>query len=160
MLAIVVYSTHWAWPHLINRNILVCVRCLPSPWLGKCRVGLIQLEPVLGSPRVGNTRLVVNLGSRRQSWMVRAAGWSAVSAPWPRGRVREETELEGGFCKVSVTHEIVCWTLFKLFKTSRAFSQDQQRGRGRARLCLGMGHIGPVSAQHCRIFFFFLFYQS
>jgi hypothetical protein len=139
---------------------LVCVRCLPSPWLGKCRVGLIQLEPVLGSPRVGNTRLVVNLGSRRQSWMVRAAGWSAVSAPWPRGRVREETELEGGFCKVSVTHEIVCWTLFKLFKTSRAFSQDQQRGRGRARLCLGMGHIGPVSAQHCRIFFFFLFYQS
>jgi hypothetical protein len=134
---------------------LVCVRCSPSPWSRKSKVGLIQLEPVLGSPRVGNTRPVVNLDSRRQSWPVRAAGWSAVSALWPRGRVREATELEGGFCKVSVTQGIVHWTLFKLFKTSRAFSQDRQRRRGRARLCLGMGQIGPVSAQHCRIFFSF-----
>jgi hypothetical protein len=47
-----------------------------------------------------------------------------VSAPWPRGQVREETELEGGFCKVSVTQGIVRGTLFKLLKMSRAFSQD------------------------------------
>jgi hypothetical protein len=137
---------------------LVYVRCSPSPWSGKSRVTLIQLEPVLGSPRVSNTRLVVNLGSRRQSWPVRATRWSAVSMSWPRGRVREETELEGGFCMVSVTQGIVRWPLFKLFKTSRAFSQDRQRGRGRARLCLGMGQFGPVSAQHYRIFFHF--YQS
>jgi hypothetical protein len=44
----------------------------------------------------------------------------------------EEIELEGCFCKMSVTLGIVHGTLFKLFKTSGAFSQSRQRGRVRA----------------------------
>ena len=41
----------------------------------------------------------------------------------------EEIELEGYFCKMSVTLGIVPGTLSKLFKTSGAFSQNRQRGR-------------------------------
>jgi hypothetical protein len=70
-------------------------RCSSSPWSGKSRAGLIQLEHVLGSPRVGNACPVASLGSRRCSWPVQATGWSAVSASWPGDRVREETEVEG-----------------------------------------------------------------
>jgi hypothetical protein len=49
---------------------------------------------------------------------------------------------------MSVTQGIVRWTPFKLFKTSRAFLQDQQRGRGRARafplLQAGWAEISPT----------------
>jgi hypothetical protein len=48
-------------------------------------------------------------------------------------RFGEEIELEGCFCKMSVTLGIVWGTLFKLFKTSGAYSQTRQRGSRRAR---------------------------
>jgi hypothetical protein len=56
----------------VRRRSLSCV----------VRAELIQLEPVQGSSRVGNTRPVVKLGSHRQSWLVRAAESSMVSASW------------------------------------------------------------------------------
>jgi hypothetical protein len=66
-----------------------------------------------------------------------------VTAPWSRGWVREETELEGGFCKVSATQGIARWTPFKLFKTTRTFSQDRQRGRAFASEWADSGQIQP-----------------
>ena len=67
----------------------------------------------------------------------------------------EEIELEGYFCKMSVTLGIVPGTLSKLFKTSGAFSQNWQRGRGRARafpfLQAGWAEFSPT------LFIVFLF---
>jgi hypothetical protein len=111
---------------------LIGVRCPLSPWSGTSWSGLIKLKLVLGSPRIGNAYPATCLGCRRCSWSVRDTGWSEVSTLWARGQVKEETELEGGFCKVSVTQGIARWTLFKLFKTIRTFSQDRQHGRASA----------------------------
>jgi hypothetical protein len=68
-------------------------------------------------------------------------------------RFGEEIELEGYFCKMSVTLGIVRGTLFKLFKTSGAFSQS--RHSGRAQVFPFCRPVGLNSAQHCSYFFFF-----
>jgi hypothetical protein len=72
----------------------------------------------------------------------------------------EEIELEGHFCMMSVTLEIVPGTLSKLFEIARAFSQSRHRGRGRARFRLLMGRLGPVPVQDCSCFFLFFFCQG
>jgi hypothetical protein len=67
-------------------------------------------------------------------------------------RFGEEIELEGYFCKMSVTLGIVRGTLFKLFKTSGAFSQSQHCGR--APVFPFCRPVGLNSAQHCSYFSF------
>jgi hypothetical protein len=44
---------------------------------------------------------------------------------------------------VLVTQGISRWTLFKLFKTTRTFSQDRQRGRAFASEWANSGQIQP-----------------
>jgi hypothetical protein len=51
--------------------------------------------------------------------------------------------------QLSVTHEIVLQTLFKLFKTPGAFAQSYQRGRTRGVISLIVGRLGLNSAQYC-----------
>jgi hypothetical protein len=72
-------------------------------------------------------------------------------------RIGEEIELEEYFCKMSVTLGIVRGTLFELFKTSGAFSQDRQHGRGRVGVFPFCRPVGLNSAQHYSYFFVFLF---
>jgi hypothetical protein len=55
----------------------------------------------------------------------------------------EGIELEGGFCNVSVTQEIVRWALIKLIKTSRAFLQNLLRGRAFANAWADSGQFKP-----------------
>jgi hypothetical protein len=54
----------------------------------------------------------------------------------------EEMELEGYFCKMSVTLGIVSGTLSKLFKTMGAFSQSRQRSAGARVLSPSAGRLG------------------
>jgi hypothetical protein len=145
MFVIVVCSILWAWPRLINQNILICVWCSPSPWSGKSRAGLIQLEPVLGSPWVGNACPVASLGSRRCSWLVRATGWSTVSAPWPRDRFREKTEIKGPLCKCLRDSVTVGRDLYRYFKPPAQNRQRSARGRAFSPF---LGRLRPDSAQH------------
>jgi hypothetical protein len=82
-----------------------------------------------------------------------------VSTPWSRGRVKEETELEGGFCKVSVRHGNSVVTLFQLIKTIGAFLQIRQRERARERVpvfCSGWADLGQFRSNtvHCFSFSF------
>jgi hypothetical protein len=65
----------------------------------------------------------------------------AAVPPWTQDG--KETELEGGFCKVSVTQGIARWTLFKLFKMIRTFSQEQQHGRAFASVWADSGQFQP-----------------
>jgi hypothetical protein len=48
---------------------------------------------------------------------------------------------------------------FRLFKKLGSSVQSRQHGRGRGHACfrLGMGCVGPVSAQYYSCFFLFLF---
>jgi hypothetical protein len=98
-LVIVTCSAHWAWLHLINRNILIGVRYPLSPWSGTSWPRLIQLKLVLGLPRVGGACPSVNLGSQRRSWPVQAAWWSTASASWPWVWL-EKKQKSGDLCVV------------------------------------------------------------
>ena len=80
-------------------------RCSPSPWSGKSRAGLIQLEHVLGSPWVGNACPVASLGSRRCSWPVQATGWSTACTSWPGSILEKKYKIEGLSINVSETRE-------------------------------------------------------
>jgi hypothetical protein len=64
----------------------------------------------------------------------------------------EEIELEGHFCIMSATLEIIPGTLSKLFKIERAFLQRQHRGRGHAcaSVCCwaGLGRFRPSTVEY------------
>jgi hypothetical protein len=79
-----------------------------------------------------------------------------VSTPWSRGRVKEETELEGGFCKVLVRHGNSAVTLFQLIKMIGAFLQIRQRARAGAYLF--SVQVGPTwASSDPTLFIAFLF---
>jgi hypothetical protein len=150
-------STSWACRHPLIGNTWIWSRWSPSSWAGKSRAGLIQLEPILGSPRIGNTCPIVDLGSHRCSWPVRATRWLALSAPWPRDRFREETKIKGPLCKCQRDKGTRGRVLYRYFKPQGFPAQNGHRStRGRA-FSPFLGRLRPDSAQRCSYFLFFLF---
>jgi hypothetical protein len=73
------------------------------------------------------------------------------------GQFGEETKTGGPLWICQRDNEYWLRALHQLFDLTEAFSQDRQHERGRACFRLGMGCIGPVSAQYYSCFSFFLF---
>jgi hypothetical protein len=107
---------------------------------------MVRLTPIscppLGEPSRSPNRLVQDLAGARPC----VNGVEDVSG--------EEIELQGRFCKSSVTMLNSDWARSQLVKTPRASAQVCQRGRARGRLS---ALAGLDSAQCCSIVFSFSF---
>jgi hypothetical protein len=90
---------------------------------------MVTRGPIWCLPHESTNRCGIRpVWAHRSSVLRQAASWTSSC---------EEINAGGGvFLQMSVGHKNSAMTLFQLFKSRRAFLQNQQRGRARAHFCL------------------------
>jgi hypothetical protein len=92
----------------------------------------VKLTGVQRSSLVGYASPIASHSSHRRPWPVRAVSGVNGERAVARDVCGEEIEVQGYFCKVSVTVLNSVLDSFGLFKTAGAYSQSRRRARGRA----------------------------
>jgi hypothetical protein len=153
-------SSNWTRLPWVAENTLFLRFSALSPWTECGRAPIQKLSE-------GKYSSGVELGVNRRLALVLAPSGQSSSPEFgfPCGAPSRTLsckgiEIEGLLCKLPVTHENSNWTHFGLVSKPRPFSQNSQRGRGRARFPVLVGPPGLNSAQDYSFFSLFFFEQN